>query len=51
MDPPAKQSDTIGEQANQTAQAFDDARMWPLLCFELSVSVDQEERFMQSQKK
>ncbi|KAL3902897.1 MAG: hypothetical protein SGILL_010651, partial [Bacillariaceae sp.] len=31
-----------------TAQAFDAPRMWPLTCFELSVSVDQEEKIMQA---
>jgi hypothetical protein len=40
-----------GENANLTAQAFDAPRMWPLLCFELSISVDQEERFMQAHKR
>jgi hypothetical protein len=35
-----------GEKANQTAQAFDELRMWPLLCFELSISVEQEERIL-----
>lgn len=35
-----------GEKANQTAEAFDGLRMWPLLCFELSISVDQEERIL-----
>lgn len=39
------------EKGNQTAQAFDATRMWPLLCYELSVSVDQEERFMQAHKR
>lgn len=34
-----------------TAKAFDAAQMWPLLCYELSVSVDQEERLLQAQKK
>lgn len=34
-----------------TSQAFDAPRMWPLLCFELSISVDQEERFLQAHKR
>jgi hypothetical protein len=44
-------SDANGENANQTAHAFDETRTWPLLCYELSVSVDQEERYMQAHKK
>lgn len=35
------------EKASQTAEAFDAFRMWPLLCYELSISVDQEERILQ----
>ena len=46
IEPPAE-----GDKNNQTAQAFDAPRMWPLLCFELSISVDQEERFMQAHKR
>jgi hypothetical protein len=38
------------EQAAQTAEAFDPLRMWPLLCFELSISVDQEERLLHALK-
>jgi hypothetical protein len=34
-----------------TAQAFDAARMWPLTCYELSVSVDQEDKFLQALKR
>jgi hypothetical protein len=34
-----------------TSQAFDASRMWPLLCFELSISVDQEERVLQAHKR
>lgn len=40
-----------GEKPNQTAGAFDKARMWPLVCFELSISVDQEEKLMNAHKK
>jgi hypothetical protein len=50
VEPPPGQTD-YGEKANPTAQAFDVLRMWPLLCFELSISVDQEERFMQAHKR
>mmetsp|Transcript_18694 Transcript_18694/g.54032 ORF Transcript_18694/g.54032 Transcript_18694/m.54032 type:complete len:672 (-) Transcript_18694:22-2037(-) len=39
-----------GDKANQTALAFDNLRMWPLLCFELSISVDQEERMIHAHK-
>lgn len=40
------------EKAGQTAMAFDKQRMWPLLCFELSISVDQEDRiFHQAYKR
>jgi hypothetical protein len=49
-DSPSKSSEN-GEKANQTAGAFDEARMWPLVCFELSVSVDQEEKYMNTHKK
>lgn len=38
------------EKAAQTAEAFDPLRMWPLLCFELSISVDQEERILHALK-
>ena len=34
-----------------TSQAFDAPRVWPLLCFELMISVDQEERFLQAHKR
>jgi hypothetical protein len=44
--PVAAVSSANGEKAIQTAQAFDELRMWPLLCFELSISVDQEERIL-----
>lgn len=33
-----------------TAKAYDGSRFWPLLCFELRLSVDQEERFLATQK-
>jgi bZIP transcription factor len=35
---------------NVTANAYDGSRFWPLLCFELRLSVDQEERFLATQK-
>lgn len=44
--PVAPQPSASGEKATQSAQAFDELRMWPLLCFELSISVDQEERIL-----
>lgn len=34
-----------------TCQGLDAPRMWPLLCYELSISVDQEERLLLAQKK
>merc|ERR1712232_1457792 len=40
-----------GENTNQIARAVDERRMWPLLCFGLSVSVDQEEKMLQALKK
>ena len=40
-----------GDKPNQTADAFDAPRIWPLLCFELTISVDQEERFLQTHKR
>lgn len=44
--PVAALNSSSGEKGNQTAAAFDELRMWPLLCFELSISVDQEERII-----
>ena len=44
-------SDTVEPQSNSIAHAPDAARMWPLTCFELSISVDQEERFLQALKR
>lgn len=41
----------IAERANPTSRSLDAPRMWPLLCYELSISVDQEERLMQSLKR
>ena len=57
--PPAGKlsSKQIGEEltgtdkANQTANAVDESRMWPLFCFEMSVSVDQEEKMLLAMKK
>eukprot|EP00526_Cylindrotheca_closterium_P005875 CAMPEP_0113618662 /NCGR_PEP_ID=MMETSP0017_2-20120614/9457_1 /TAXON_ID=2856 /ORGANISM="Cylindrotheca closterium" /LENGTH=572 /DNA_ID=CAMNT_0000528187 /DNA_START=84 /DNA_END=1802 /DNA_ORIENTATION=- /assembly_acc=CAM_ASM_000147 len=40
-----------GEKASPAAQAVDETRMWPLFCFELSVSVDQEEKMVYTSKK
>jgi bZIP transcription factor len=45
-----QQSDS-GEKNNPVAQAFDAGRMWPLTCFELSISVDQEDRFLSALKR
>jgi len=39
------------EDDKATSEADDVDRMWPLLCFELLVSVDQEERLIQAQKR
>ena len=41
----------IGELSNPTSRSLDAPRMWPLLCFELSISVDQEERMLQASKR
>lgn len=41
----------IGERMNPTSRSLDAPRMWPLLCFELSISVDQEERILQALKR
>jgi len=48
IEPPvqAPECSASGEKGGQTSQAFDALRMWPLLCFELSISVDQEERMI-----
>lgn len=48
--PQAATANAAGEKANQTSLAFDSLRMWPLLCFELSISVDQEERILLAHK-
>ncbi|CAJ1942652.1 unnamed protein product [Cylindrotheca closterium] len=40
-----------GKTWSQSAQAVDKTRMWPLFCFELSVSVDQEEKMLHTLKK
>ena len=34
-----------------SSRADDVTRMWPLLCYELAISVDQEERLVQTQKR
>lgn len=47
----SEQSNDSGEKAGMTAQAFDAGRMWPLTCFELSISVDQEDKFLQAHKR
>ncbi|KAL3925000.1 MAG: hypothetical protein SGILL_000694 [Bacillariaceae sp.] len=39
------------EKGTANAMAFDASRMWPLTCFELSISVDQEEKFQQALKR
>lgn len=39
------------EDDKVSSEANDVDRMWPLLCFELLVSVDQEERFVQAQRR
>ena len=39
------------EEDKVSSEASDLERMWPLLCFELLVSVDQEERLMQTQRR
>ncbi len=41
----------VGDRSTPMAKITDAARMWPLLCFELSVSVDQEDRLAQAHKK
>lgn len=41
----------LAERSNPTSRALDAPRMWPLLCFELSISVDQEERLLQALKR
>jgi len=46
-----QQQGDSGEKSNSVAKAFDAARMWPLTCYELSISVDQEERFLQALKR
>jgi hypothetical protein len=40
-----------GDGPNQTSYASDGPRFWPLFCYGLSFSVDQEDRFMAAQKR
>lgn len=46
-----KQNIEEEDEEKVTSQAHDVERMWPLLCFELLVSVDQEERLTQTQRR
>jgi hypothetical protein len=46
-----QQQNEVVEQSSSIAHAPDAARMWPLTCFELSISVDQEDRFLQALKR
>lgn len=39
------------EQGLQSACVSDAERFWPLMCFELSISVEQEERFLEAQRR
>jgi len=39
------------DSSNQTCRSSDASRMWPLTCFELSVSVEQEDRLLQAHKR
>jgi len=43
--------ETDGQSNNLTPYANDAARVWPLLCYEMSFSVEQEERFVATHKK
>jgi hypothetical protein len=45
----AKKTDSDRLQLQSAAE--DAARMWPLTCYELSISVDQEEKFLQALKR
>lgn len=45
------EEEQTGENPNQTAYAGDLTRMWPLLCYDVSFSVDQEEKFLACFKK
>lgn len=36
---------------NHTASASDASRFWPLVCFELSISVEQEDRILEARKR
>ena len=47
----ADAADIKAERSNPTSRALDATRMWPLMCFELSISVDQEERLLQALKR
>lgn len=39
------------ESGSQMARVSDAGRFWPLLCFELSISVEQEDRLLETQKR
>jgi len=47
---PCQQQDEPVQGSNQTARVSEEEKFWPLLCFELSISVEQEERFLNEQK-
>ena len=43
--------DGTSERASQTSYAHDAARSWPLFCYEMSLSVDQEDKILAARKK
>jgi len=50
LDDGTTEAPTPSENGNQTAVATDPLRLWPLLCYELSISVDQEEKILMAHK-
>jgi hypothetical protein len=45
------EDDYNGDRPNQTSYANDAARYWPLFCYGMGFSVDQEDRFLAAQKR
>lgn len=43
--------DSGAQKPNLSPNAYDGATVWPLLCYEISFSVDQEDRFVATQKR
>jgi hypothetical protein len=51
QDMATSEDDYNGDRPNQTSYANDAPRYWPLFCYGLGFSVDQEDRFLAAQKR